>query len=250
MKTVKNSTSRAPGAAEMKTQSAMRIDKFERDAFNRNVFFQNNCMSCGLCSSSCPISGIRGFDPEKFVRMASFGQKDELVESEWPWICTMCGKCSHLCPSNVNIPEIIRKARGLRDKKKIPGILGKGLDVALKTGNNLGLPRDDFEFILEDVGEELASEKGFEDFKVPVNKKNANILVTIHNKLVNTHTEDLKPWWKIFHAAKEDWTTPAVNWEGTNWGLFTGDDESMKTMACRVAENMEKLEAKNLLWPE
>jgi len=232
------------------TQNPVDISTLEREFFNSGNFFQNNCISCGICSSSCPISGVRGFDPRKLVRMASFGQKDALVEAKWPWICTMCGKCEHVCPSEVNIVKIVRTIRGLREKAKIPGILGKGLDAALRTGNNLGIPKDDFEFILQDVGDEVAEEKGFENFKVPIDKKNANILTTIHNKLVNTHTEDLKPWWKIFYAAKEDWTTPSVNWEGTNWGLFTGDDASMKTMVERVAENMERLDAKNLLWPE
>ena len=138
----------------------------------------------------------------------------------------------------------------MRSRDKVPGILHKGLDAAIKTGNNLGLPKEDFTFILEDVGEEIAEEPGFEEFSVPVDKKNANILTTIHNKLVNTHTDDLKHWWKIFFAAKEDWTVPSDNWEGTNWGLFTGDDESMKVMVGRIVENMEALEAKNLLWPE
>ena len=74
--------------------------------------------------------------------------------------------------------------------------------------------------------------------------------MTIHNKLVNTHTDDLKHWWKIFYAAGEDWTIPGDNWEGTNWGLFSGDDEAMKTMAGRIVDNMLRLEVKNLLWPE
>jgi hypothetical protein len=60
----------------------------------------------------------------------------------------------------------------------------------------------------------------------------------------------LKHWWKIFHAAKEDWTVPSQNWEGTNWGYFTGDDTSMKKMTARIADRMEKLSIKNLLWPE
>ena len=77
-----------------------------------------------------------------------------------------------------------------------------------------------------------------------------NILTTIHNKLVNTHTEDLKHWWKIFHAAGEDWTVPSENWEGVSWGYFTGDDDAMKITAERIYGQMQKLEVKNLLWPE
>ncbi len=140
--------------------------------------------------------------------------------------------------------------RALRDRDKLPGILHSGLTAALATGNNLSLPREDFIFILEDVAAEIAEEPGFAGFTVPIDKENANILTTIHNKLVNTHTEDLKHWWKIFHVAGESWTVASDNWEGTNWGYFTGDDAAMKVMVGRIVENMRRLKAKTLLWPE
>jgi len=227
-----------------------KLIEMNQDCFRSWPFLQDYCITCGICSSSCPVSGVDGFDPRKMVRMVSLGLEEELVESRWPWICTMCAKCENVCPMEIDIPGVVRKIRSLRDRDKVPGILHKGLDMAIKTGNNLGLPKEDFTFILEDVGEEIAEEPGFEDFSVPIDKENSNILTTIHNKLVNTHTDDLKHWWKIFHVAGEDWTVPSDNWEGTNWGLFTGDDESMKIMVGRVAENMAKLKAKNLLWPE
>ncbi len=226
------------------------MDQLDHERFNSWTTMQDYCITCCLCSSSCPVSGVEDFDPRKLVRLVSLGLENDLVESKWPWICTMCGKCENLCPMNINIPALVRNIRSLREREKVPGILHKGLEAAIKTGNNLGLPKEDYEFILEDVAEELAEEPGFENFSVPVDKKGANILVTIHNKLVNTHTDDLKHWWKIFHAAKEEWTVPSDNWEGTNWGLFTGDDNSMKVIAGRIAEHMEKLKIKNLLWPE
>jgi hypothetical protein len=150
----------------------------------------------------------------------------------------------------IEIADAVRNIRALRERDKVPGILHKGLVAALETGNNLRLPKEDYVFILEDVAEEIAEEPGFEGFQVSVDKSGANILTTIHNKLVNTHTEDLKHWWKIFHAAGEDWTVASENWEGTSWGYFTGDDDAMKTMAGRIYEQMQQLEVKNLLWPE
>ncbi len=226
------------------------MDLLDHDCFKSWPYSQNFCITCGMCSSSCPVSGVDGFDPRKLVRMVSLGLNEEIVESKWPWICTMCAKCESVCPMEIDIASLVRNVRSLRDRDEVPGILHKGLAMALKTGNNLGLPKDDFQFILEDVGEEIAEEPGFEEFQVPVDKEGANILTTIHNKLVNTHTDDLKHWWKIFYAAKEDWTVPSDNWEGTNWGLFTGDDDAMKIMAGRIIQNMEKLKIPNLLWPE
>lgn len=226
------------------------MDHLNHARFESWHFSQDFCITCGMCSSSCPVSGIDGFDPRKLVRMVSLGLEDQVIEARWPWICTMCAKCENVCPMEINIPAMVRNIRGLRDREKVPGILHKGLAAALETGNNLGLPKEDFVFILEDVAEEIKEEPGFEDFSVPIDKEGAKLLTTIHNKLVNTHTEDLKHWWKIFHAAKEDWTVPSDNWEGTNWGLFTGDDESMKIMVGRIAENMQRLKIETLMWPE
>jgi heterodisulfide reductase subunit C len=213
-------------------------------------FLQDFCVTCGLCASSCPVSGIDGFDPRMLVRMASLGLVEDLVEARWPWICTMCGKCENVCPMQIEIPDLVRKIRSKREREKVPGILHKGLVAALETGNNLRLPKEDFIFIIEDVAEEIAEEPGFEGFIAPIDKKGANLLTTIHNKLVNTHTEDLKHFWKIFHAAKEDWTVASENWEGTNWGYFTGDDDAMKVIIGRIVDQMKQLEIKNLLCPE
>lgn len=226
------------------------MDHLPHDVFKHWPCGHDYCITCGICSSTCPVSGIDGFDPRKIVRMVSLGLEQQIVDARWPWICTMCAKCEHVCPMEIDIPNVVRNIRGLRDRAEVPGILHKGLEAALKTGNNLSIPTEDYVFIMEDVGEELAEEPGFENFKVPIDKQGANLLTTIHNKLANTHTEDLKHWWKIFHAAQEDWTLISENWEGTSWGFFTGDDAAMRTMAGRIVEQMEKLQINNLMWPE
>ena len=226
------------------------LNHLDHDTFKSWAYSQETCSACSLCSSSCPVAGIDGFDPRKLVRQVALGLKTEPVESRWPWICTMCGKCEHVCPMQIKIPDIVRRIRSLRDRDKVPGILHKGVATALKTGNNLGIPKEDYLFILEDVAAEIAREPAFEGFHVPVDKKEANLLTTIHNKLVNTHTEDLKHWWKIFFAAREDWTVPSENWEGCSWGYFTGDDEAVKIMSGRIKTHMERLKIKNLLWCE
>lgn len=221
-----------------------------RDRFRQWPYAQDVCLACAMCSSACPVAGVDDFDPRKIVRMVSLGMAEALTATRWPWICTMCGKCEQLCPMGIDIADMMRGIRGMRPRDQVPGIIQDGLANALRTGNNLALPKDDFIFILEDVAEEIAEEEGYEGFTVPIDKKGAGILTTIHNKLVNTHTEDLKYWWKIFHAAGEDWTVASDNWEGTSWGYFTGDDEAVKVMAGRIVENMRRLNVGTLLWPE
>jgi heterodisulfide reductase subunit C len=232
------------------TGKALELTELERDRFRSWPYAQDVCLTCGLCSSVCPVAGVDGFDPRKIVRMVTLGMEDQLAAARWPWICTMCAKCEVLCPMEIDIPNVMRRIRGLRPRSEVPGILQNGIEAALKTGNNLGLPKEDFIFIVEDIAEEIAAEPGFEGFTVPIDKHGANILSTIHNKLINTHNEDLKHWWKIFYAAGEDWTITSDAWEGVNWGFFTGDDKAMKQMTDRLAKQVTAFGIKNLMWPE
>jgi hypothetical protein len=121
--------------------------------------------------------------------------------------------------------------------------------MCLSKGNNLGIPEEDFVGLCEDLSAELA-EECCPGFSVPIDVKGANLLVTVNSKEPFAEPDDMKFWWKIFHAAGESWTIPSENWEGVNWGLFTGDDASMKTLVGRIVENMYRLECKTLLLPE
>jgi len=207
------------------------------------------CLTCGTCSGGCPVSGVDGMDPRKIIRMAALGMDQEIIESRFPWICTICGRCEYACPMGVKIMTVMRTARGLRDRDKVPGPIHKGVVMCLERGNNLGIPKDDFLFLLADVGKEL-EEESCPGFYVPVDKEGANFLVTINSKEPFGEPDDMKFWWKIFYAAKESWTTTSENWEGVNWGLFSGDDEAMKTITGRIVEHMDKLRIANLLLPE
>jgi dimethylglycine catabolism B len=207
------------------------------------------CFTCGTCAGGCPVTGIDGFDPRKAIRMAALGLDDELIDSRWPWICTLCGRCENQCPMGINLMKTFRKARGLRERDKVPGPIHKGTMMNLQRGNNLGIPRDDFLSLLADLGQELAHDE-CPGFYVPVDKKGANIITTINSKEPFGEPDDMKFWWKIFYAAKEDWTVSSTNWEGVNWGLFSGDDPAWKEQVGRVLENARRLECKTLLLPE
>jgi Fe-S oxidoreductase len=207
------------------------------------------CLTCGTCASACPISGVDGLDPRKIVRMAVLGMDKELVASSWPWKCTMCGKCEESCPANIQITALMRKIRGTRKRSEVPGPIHKGVTMCLERGNNLGIPKDDFVFLCEDLGEELAADS-CPGFKTPIDVHGARVLVTINSKEPFAEPDDMKWWWKIFYAAGESWTISSENWEGVNWGLFSGDDEAMKTVVGRIVDNMRRLNCQVLLLPE
>jgi ferredoxin len=192
---------------------------------------------------------VDGLDPRKIIRMAALGLDQEIVDSRFPWVCTICGRCETACPMGVKLQTVMRTARGLRERDKVPGPIHKGVVMCLQRGNNLGIPQDDFLSLLADMGKELEEEE-CPGFYVPVDKEGANFLITINSKEPFGEPDDMKFWWKIFYAAKEDWTTTSTNWEGVNWGLFSGGDESWKTIVGRIVEHMLDLKIANLLLPE
>ena len=211
------------------------------------------CFTCGTCASGCPATGlVPGWDPRKAIRAIALGLEQEVIDSKWPWVCTLCGRCQYMCPQGIQLLKTFRGCRILRERDKVPGPLHKGTIMNLERGNNLGIPRDDMLFLLAELGVEMEEDEEHPcpGLHVPVDKEGANIIVTINSKEPFGEPDDMKFWWRIFYCAKEDWTVPSENWEGVNWGLFSGDDESMKTLVGRIVEHMERLECKTLLLPE
>jgi heterodisulfide reductase subunit C len=206
------------------------------------------CLTCGTCAGGCPVTGVDGLDVRKVVRLALLGMDQEVIDSRFPWVCTLCGRCEHACPMNIDLTALLRSARSMRARDQVPGVLHKGVLQCLKSGNNVGIPTEDFIGLMQDLGMELAEE--LPGFEVPIDKKGAKYLFTVNSKEPFAEPEDMFFWWRILYAAKESWTITSENWEGVNWGLFTGDDESMKTIVGRVVQNYKEMEAEYLVLPE
>ena len=117
----------------------------------------NLCLTCGACSSGCPATGLEDMDPRKFLRMAALGMDDEILNSDWAWMCTLCMRCIYVCPMKIDIPQLVFNVRKNRPRDKRPkGILGS-CDMALKsdTCSAMGASEEDFRFVVEDVLEEV-----------------------------------------------------------------------------------------------
>ena len=72
----------------------------------------NLCLTCGVCASGCPATGLEDMDPRKLLRMAALGMDDELLSTNWAWMCTMCQRCIYACPMKIDIPALVFNLRG------------------------------------------------------------------------------------------------------------------------------------------
>ncbi|ADK85502.1 protein of unknown function DUF224 cysteine-rich region domain protein [Desulfarculus baarsii DSM 2075] len=214
----------------------------------------NLCLTCGTCSGGCPITGnpsedMQGMDIRKVYRMLAYGMVDEVVNSRFPWLCTGCGRCAAACPMDIDTPAIMGYMKHLRPRDQVPGILHKGVEQVLATGNNMGISKEDYLFTMADMGREMADDC-CPGFYVPVDKQDADILFFPNSKEVYGDFEDMLWWWKIFYAAKENWTIPSENWEAVDWGLFTGNYEATRILAQRKIDMMKKFNIKRMIMPD
>lgn len=138
------------------------------------------CFTCGTCSGGYPLTGMEstkdeGLDCRKAIRMAAFGMDQELIDSRFVWICTGCQRCEIGYPMGVKLIKVWGAAKAARPRERVPGVLHKGVDMVLRTGNNMGIPEDDYVTLLEELGEELA-EECCPGFVTPVEKVGADYL--------------------------------------------------------------------------
>jgi len=210
------------------------------------------CLACSSCSNACPATGSPGYedlDVRRILRMVALGLQDEAAATAFPWLCTGCGRCSLVCPAGLDITAVMARLKSLRPRENVPGILHKGVEKALASGNNMAISPMDYFLTLADVGNDLAGE-GCPGFYTPIDRKNADIVFFPNSKEVYGDFEDMKWWWTIFYAARENWTLPSHNWEAVDWGLFTGNFEATATLAGRKIEIMKKLQAGRMIMPD
>ena len=210
----------------------------------------NACLTCGACASGCPATGLANMDPRKFLRMAALGMDEEILSSDWIWMCTMCTRCMYVCPMQINIPQLVFNARAQIPREERPkGILGS-CDAALntETGSAMGTSMEDFEFVVGDVLEEYQeAQPEFKDMVAPIDKVGAEIIINQNSREPVTEPDEMVPLWKILHLAGVDWTYSSKGWGGENYCLFLADDDGWEHLTRTSAEQADKLGVKTFL---
>ena len=199
------------------------------------------CLTCGLCVSGCPASGLEGLDPRKFLRLLLLGQDEQLLETNWIYSCTMCARCKYACPMNIDIGRIVYELRGMRPKDKRPSNLQRSCELQKKS-NSTGIPNEDFVWVVNDVLEEVhQNEPEWADLKAPIDKKGAKYYLNQNAKEPTVEPEEMVPLWKILHVANIDWTYSSKWWDGANYCLFSGDPKDWEYTVRKQVETVDSL---------
>jgi Fe-S oxidoreductase len=253
------------------------LEEFKKSIHFDDGAYLNTCVHCGLCADSChyyiALNDIQSIPAYKLALVTKIFKKsfgfigkklpslvgaadltNELIEE---WVdslfgrCTLCGRCSINCTMGINIPYLIRAARGaLASVGLVPPGLQSTVNTAIEKGNNMGISKEDWLETVEWLEEELQQDVDDSDAQLPVDNKGARLLYTINPREAMFFPLSISAAAKVFYAAGESWTFSSENFDVTNYGLYSGDDEAAAIMSERLIVAQEELGCEELILAE
>jgi heterodisulfide reductase subunit C len=90
-----------------------------------------HCFSCGTCVAGCPVAGrTEKYNPRRIVRMALLGMRQEVLSSEFVWLCSTCYTCYERCPQDVHIPDLMNAIRNIAVREgHVPPAFGQQAEL-------------------------------------------------------------------------------------------------------------------------
>ncbi|WP_456403666.1 (Fe-S)-binding protein [Thiolapillus sp.] len=232
--------------------------------------FFSSCVNCGLCAHAClfytetcdpAMTPIHKLEPmrrlweqeytlpgriKKWLGLSKPVSDAEL--SQWSKLayqnCTLCGRCSMVCPAGNDISYMIRKFReGLSAAGHAPeGLIG-ATTRAVKLGSPMGVTMK----ALNAQAKHVTADSGLE---IPFDVEGAEYMVLLSSMEIINYPEYLQAVAKIFDQAGKSWTISSEAFEATNSGIQIGSSDIAAELVQRVVDAAEKLKVKTVISPE
>ncbi|RDH86227.1 MAG: heterodisulfide reductase [endosymbiont of Escarpia spicata] len=232
--------------------------------------FFSSCVNCGLCAEAClfytetgdprytPINKLeplrRIWEQEftlwgRIKKALGLAQPvtDELLQEWEPLVydaCSLCGRCSMVCPVGNDIAYMIRKEReGFVASGNAPEGMKGASTRAIKVGSPMGVK---FHAVQAQI-RHIEADTGLE---VPVDVEGADYLALLSSMEIMNFPEYIEALARIFKQAGVSWTLCSEAFEATNAGIQIGSSDIAAELVERVVKGAEKLKVKYVISPE
>ena len=247
------------------------VDKFLQFTDGEVASFFEACVHCGECAEACHFymatkdpkytptyklfPMVKAYKREKaplhsirkmFGLLPPAVTEDEL--REWETLvydsCTMCGRCTLVCPMGIDIAGTIRKMReGYAAADIVPDGLKRSVDFVKKTSSPMGITP---KALLAQISHQ-EKETGI---KIEVDKQGADYMAILSSMEIMGFPEIIGAYAKIFKKAGVSWTISTKAYEATNVGVQIGSGPLAKEIVTRVVDAAEELGVKYVISPE
>jgi heterodisulfide reductase subunit C len=101
-----------------------------------------DCIQCGTCSGSCPVSWAMEETPRQIFAMIRAGMRDKVLDSLTIWMCASCYQCAARCPQEIKITDVMYMLKRMairenRERSKKARALSKHFfDIVNRNGRN------------------------------------------------------------------------------------------------------------------
>ena len=232
--------------------------------------FFSSCVHCGLCAEACLFytetgdpryTPINKLEPLKRIweqEYTLFGRvkkalgfakpvTDELLEEWEPLIydaCSLCGRCSEVCPVGNDISGMIGKTReGMVASGHAPeGLVGASIR-AMKTGSPMGVKLPALQAQIRHIEADTG-------MTIPIDVKGADYMALLSSMEIINFPEYIAALAKIFKQAEVSWTLCSEAFEATNSGIQIGSSDIARELLERVVKGAQKLGVKTVISPE
>jgi Fe-S oxidoreductase len=243
-------------------RAARAVEGFVKDFGRTAAIYLESCIHCGMCAESCHFYEVTG-DPkytpvwklEPFkqaykreygpfaIFYRALGLKREVTGAqleEWQHLlydsCTVCGRCSLMCPMGIDIAGLISDARhGMAVAGLVPKELRQAADRA-------PAPKD-----FKDRMAKLAAEHRVD---IPVDKAKADVLYTVSATEIEKYPKSIVATARVMKRLGASWTLRSDGYQANNPGLYAGDLQKQKEASVNLIEAAVACGAKTLILPE
>jgi len=234
-----------------------------------SIFF-TSCVHCGMCADAClfytetqdpkyiPIYKLKPLRKVwhqeytfwgKFMKALGLSKPVTHEElQEWEELvydsCTLCGRCSMVCPIGIDIVYMIRKFReGMTAAGHAPADLKATTKRAIEIGSPMGITLQTLQAQIKHAEKETGIE-------IPMDKEGAEYLMLLSSAEIAQFNEIIPAVARIFKTTNVSWTLSSEAFEATNSGIQIGASDLAAELIERVVAGAEKLKVKTVISPE
>ncbi|MEN2986304.1 MAG: (Fe-S)-binding protein [Thermodesulfovibrionaceae bacterium] len=213
----------------------------KREASARLKVFIETCMRCGMCTESChhylshdrdptyaPAAKVKQTILDILNKKGGVNKEDIKKYARVAFTeCNLCRRCVQFCPFGIDIAYLISLVRRICCLiGAVPQYIQDQTLSHMQTTNMLWFRQDEWLDTVQWLEDELRAE--IKNAKIPLGKKDAEILYLAHGLEAKYMTGLLVNIAKIMNIAQVDWTMPETDgWDYTNKAFYAHDFETV-----------------------